>query len=152
MEVQDNPNPVEVAPETPSSTLPLVAVAGVKYPIRLLHLMNGMLIIGYVIAVYPETTMVLRPYLVEPIFDETRTNITEYEFEPYLDQMSFFDAHDLVPTPFLNSACVSISRPAHHLVFNYTSIIKLREIIKSTADAESVVLYKRDYVDTRTRH
>jgi hypothetical protein len=145
MEVQNNPNPDEV-------TEPCVAKAGESYPIRLLHLLNDMLIIGFVIAVYPETTMILRPYIVDPEFDPVKRNITEYDFEPYLNQLMHYDPHELSPVPFMNASTISITRPAAHLVQNYTSIIQLRQAVQVAEEKGNSEIYKREYVDTKTRH
>ena len=149
MEVQDNPNPNDVTEKEASQVR---ARPGEKYPIRMLHYSNGMLIIGFVICVFPETTMLLRPHSVEVVYNSEETNIEGYEFTPYLDQMIYYDPHDLTPIPFMNAASMSLVRPAPHLISNYTDIIRLKETMAFRSEDDYVEFYKRSYVNPRTRH
>lgn len=151
MEVQNHPDPNEVSDEKIAEQV--MAKPGGKYPIRLLHLIHGELIIGYVIAVFAETTMVLRPFTIEARYNPEKETIEEYDFEPYLDQMVYYDPHDLSPIPFMNGAVISITRPAQHVIDNYTSIVQLREAVDYAEEGKKdIQIYKRSYYDPKTRH
>jgi len=117
----------------------------------MLHYPNGQLIIGFVIAVFPETTMMLRPHIVDVQADEN-DNVEEYEFVPYLDQMAHVDPTDLVPVPFMNAHTMSIIRPAEHVVRNFSDFIRLKESVALAHDPESVDIFRRPYLNRRTRH
>ena len=153
MEVQDHSNPDEVEQSEDSEERidRIVAKPGQSYPIRLIYYPNGKLIIGFVIAVFPETTMLLRPHLVDVIADETE-NVTEYDFTPFLDQMAHVDPTDLVPTPFMNNTMLAIVRPAEHVVRNFSDYVRLKESVASAEDPDAVEIFKRPYLNPRIRH
>lgn len=148
MEVQNHPNSNEVTDEQVRDKV--VAKPGAKYPVRLVHLINGILVIGFVIEVFPEVTMLLRPYVVEVEFDPEQKNVPEYDFIPYMDQMAHFDPKELTPVSFMNASMVAIFRPAQHVLENYTAIIQLKETVANTGDDEEI--YKRDYINPKVRH
>lgn len=150
MEVQNNPDTNELTDAEIADRL--TAKPGGRYPIRLLHMTNGMLIIGFVINVFPETSLILRPYVVEADYDPQKDNIDEYEFTPYLNQLVDYNALDLSPISFMNSAIIAIAIPAQHLLENYTHIIRLREAVAATEDQTEIHLYKRNYVNPNTKH
>lgn len=121
------------------------AVEGQSYPIRLLHLNNGILIIGFVIEIFPEVILVLRPYSVVPDYDMATGNIDGYEFVPYLDQLAHYDPNTLDPTPFVMSSIVSVNVPAEHMIFNYDNIISIKSA--AAEDLERIVIRKRTYLN-----
>ena len=151
MEVQDNPDQDGgVTEEEIAST---VAKAGHSYPIRILHLVNRTIVIGFVISVFPETTMVLRPYTVSVNFNPETENIEEYEFTPYLDQLAHYDPTDLQAIPFMNSAIISIVRPSQHVVENYNGLIQIKETVAVTPAEEDIeILMHREYPSKHTLH
>lgn len=150
MEVQNHPNTDEVnVDKTPVS---VVAEPGGRYPIRMLHYLNGMMVIGFVIAVFPETTMLLRPHVVEVSYNSQNENIEGYEFSPYLDQMIYYDPHDLTPVPFMNSNTVALVRPAAHVISNYTDFVRLKESLAFKQDEDMVEIFKRPYINPNLRH
>lgn len=127
--------------------------SGKAYPIRLMHFQNGLNVIGYVIAVFPETTMVLRPYTVTVDYNEHTDNVEGYEFTPFLDQMAYFNPLDLTPVPFMNNQMIAIVRPSEHVVSNYTGVIRLREKVASTPDDEHFeILMSREVPRSTTLH
>lgn len=153
MEVQNHPDPDgQVRDEQPIAEL-TIAKPGHSYPIRMLHLRGGMLIIGYVINVFPDTILILRPHVIEVEFNPETETIEEYEFRPYLDQLVFYNPRDMAAIPFMTSAVISVTRPAEHLIENYTSIVRLKELVSVTPEDEHKdLIYKRSIPSTKTRH
>ncbi len=145
MEVQDHT-------DSDGNVESINAEPGAKYPIRILHYANGLLVMGFVIKVFPETTMVLRPYVVSVNYDRNSDNITEYELTPYLDQIMYYDPLDLTPSPFMNASMVSITRPSQHLLENYTSIVSLKEALSIHHDEDEVKIFPTNHFNPRTRH
>ena len=119
------------------------AEPGKTYPIRLLHMTNGMLLIGFVIAVYPETILLLRPHFVKLDFNPETENIDGYEFEPYLDQLVFYNPNSLDPTPFICTNVISVSVPANHLVTNFESVTMIKSMV--AVDPEKVQAKARHF-------
>lgn len=152
MEVQDHPDRDELSGN--DAPHQVEAQSGRSYPIRLLHLFGGLIVIGFVIEVFPETTMVLRPHVVEILLNREDENIEEYQLSPYLDQLIHYDPLALRPVPFMNTAIVSITRPADHLIENYTSVVRLKEAVAIAEQnhVEDIQIYKRHYANPRTRH
>lgn len=152
MEVQDHSDQDGRVSEEQAAEMVRVE-PGKAYPVRLLHYPNGMIVIGYVIAVFPETTMVLRPYTVQVSYNEASDNVDEYEFAPYLDQMAYYSPTDLTPVPFMNGMMIAMLRPSEHLVQNYTGVVRLREAITATPEDEHLeLMYDRQLPSQKTLH
>lgn len=106
--------------------VPLRAEHGKVYPIRLLHMPDDQLIIGFVLAVLDDVVLMVRPYWVDPQQDETG-NIVSYTVTPYLDQLVHHDPETLEPVPFTRSNIYSINLPAAHLRKTYNANQGFRE-------------------------
>lgn len=146
MELQNNPDQ-DVTPEEVNRVR---ADPKKSYAIRLLHLTNGMLLIGYVIEIFPETILLLRPYVVEVDYDSRKSNIDGYKFEPYLNQLVHFDPNGLDPMPFVMSNVISVSVPAKHLQINYEQIVALHS--RAVVNVEDIKIKKRHYLNNNTVH
>lgn len=146
MELQDNPD-TDVEQTRPKRTR---AEAGESYPIRILHLNTGLLIIGYVIESYPnEVILMLRPHVISLEYDREEGNVEEYEFVPYLNQLIAFEPNGLDPTPFIMSNVISVNMPAEHVLKNFESVIHLKSL--AAVDPERIKLQQPHYL-TRTVH
>lgn len=119
MDLQDSTN---------SDVKSIRAVPGESYPIRLIHTINGLFIIGYVISVLPDAIMMLRPHCVSIDYDNKNDNILSYEFEPYLNQLARYDANSLDPTPFMTATIVSVNVPAAHLASNFENVVSMKAV------------------------
>ena len=134
----------------PSQEDPTVAKRGQSYPIRLLHTVNGILIVGLVVHVTSDTIHVLRPYCVEVNYNEKKHEVTCYNILPYLDQLVDYDPTSKLSTPFVISSIISMSTPAPHLLRNYMTMVGFKEHISEyTADAP---LYSGEYTDGNSIH
>lgn len=123
-----------------------------SYPIRMLHLSTGSLIVGFVISVLPDTIMVLRPHVLQVAGERNHEgdfNIEFYEMVPYLNQLVEYDPEELDATPFMTSNVISLNIPAPHVRRNYTSITQMKQQYHSEDD--DTVLY-REYPSKDTLH
>lgn len=111
----------------------ILAESGKAYPIRMMHFMDGTLIVGFVISVQPDHIMMLHPYELRANVSEDEEgdeNIAQYQLTPYMDQLIENDPETLVPVPFMVSATVSpaIIPSAHVRQFYMTHVqLKIRE-------------------------
>ena len=126
----------------------VVAENGKAYPIRLLHMVNGQLIIGMVIDVFPDVMMILRPYEVE-VAEDDEGNISAYQLVPYLDQLAEYDPQTLNPVPFMNANMIAPVVPARHMISTYMAVTRLRE---GFVDGVEYPIRKRHYASARTKH
>ena len=110
--------------------------AGSTHPVRLLRMLDGSLIIGYLIDLNTQWVLVLRPYEVLVNEDE-ELDITSYEFKPYMDQLAYFDPDTLIPTRFNVNSIVAPLIPAPHMVKNYSAICSM--MTTYSGDEETVV-------------
>lgn len=108
----------------------IVAESGKAYPIRMMHFMDGTLIVGFVIAVLQDHIMMLHPYELRANVtdsDEEGENITEYQLTPYMDQLAEYDPESMTPTPFMVSGTLSPAIvPAKHVRDFYMTHVHLR--------------------------
>lgn len=141
MELQDH----TVEDVTEEEALLVRAQRDQAYPIRVLHLSNGMIIIGFVISMMSNCILILRPYNLDILFNETGTNIDQYGFDPYMNQLALFEPNGLDPVIFMLSNVISINVPAPHLKQNYESIIALNAL--GSVDPEHIQVSKRHYLN-----
>lgn len=148
MEVQDHPDQDE------SLVKRIVrAEPGKQYPVRILHFVNGLMIIGFVIEVFPETTMVLRPHSLDVNFNEHSENVEGYDFEPYLNQIAHYDPSDLTPVAFMNSSLVALVRPADHVIKNYVGLVQIKETVHHADDSDTIeIMYRREIPRASSLH
>lgn len=123
---------------------------GEEYPIRILHLANEMIIIGYIIDSFSDVVMVLRPYIVDMDYDRENSNIMAYEIEPYLNQLALYNPNELDAVPFVMNNIISIAVPATHLSQNYQQIVAMKAT--AAVDAERILLTKRHYYNDKLVH
>lgn len=135
-------------PEVEEEYEHIVAKPGGKYPVRLLHLINGMLVMGFVLRALPDSLMVLRPYEVITHEQEDGT-IPAYELEPYLDQLAEYDANTMLPVPFMTANIVGVVIPAKHLMQSYMTHIRLRENFEAL---DEYPIRQRHYPSANTKH
>lgn len=151
MELQNNSDQhVNAQSQDTIEEVDLQAVPGKAYPIRLLHLTNGMIIIGYVISVIGDTIMVLRPHILDIEYNPASKNIEHYEFDPYMDQLADNDPLSVDPTPFVLSNVFSVNRPTQHVVENFAGIVRLKEV--ASIDPERIFLAERSYPSSKVLH
>lgn len=128
---------------------PTVGQRGRAYPIRILHLVNDITVIGMVIHVTHDTLYILRPHYIDVDYDEDRKNLSSYTLIPYLDQLVHYDANSMSTTPFLTYGIASMSIPAQHLLNTYMTVTRFKEHLASAPEGE---LYTREYPDGRILH
>lgn len=103
------------------------------YPIRLLHLSNDALTIGFVLAVMPDSVLLVRPHNLQVFADRTGEgdlNIEAYDLVPYLNQLVEYDPDDTSPTPFMMSNIISMNIPAPHLRRNFMMVTQMKQSVK----------------------
>lgn len=147
MEVQDNTDT-----ETNVKSFQYLAEHGKEYPIRIIHLLDGSLMIGFVIGIEGSVVMVLRPYLVEASTKEDDQNdIVNYELVPYLDQLVGYDPNTLEPMSIMLSSAISLASPADHLATNYQQIINMKSLLGYHPEGK-ILLKDRQNPSMRTIH
>lgn len=120
---------------------PVMAEEGKQYPIRCIELVNGMVLIGYVIEIDDKVIQLYRPFVVFPTDDVDPDgveppNMVQYELIPYQSQIAHFDITNLTPIPFMLSATVSVFYPASHLLLNYQQYIGLQVLVATEDDED----------------
>jgi len=141
---------VELQDNKDNNVMSIRAEPGKEYPIRLLHLMNGMLVIGFVISIVQSTILMLRPYIVDIDYDAEDKNIVAYALDPYLDQLVHYEANSLDPVPFILDNVVSVNIPARHLMENYNNIISMASIV--AIDEDKLKIRRSEFLNDKTVH
>ena len=134
-------------PPTEEEIRQITAKRGQSYPIRILHLVSDLLVIGFVIEVLPDTVLLLRPYVIDA--DGNDTEMRSYELIPYLDQLADYDPQSLVPIPFFKTSIIAPVTPARHLIKTYTNIVNLKE---QFSVSEELTLRPSFFPKGSTRH
>lgn len=119
------------------------------YPVKLLYLTNGILVVGHVISEDENVAHVLQPHEVHVSWDRRRHEIAEYEFVPFLNQVAYSSPTELVVYPFYKSALISTVTPTLHITATFTKQLGIKQMVVRDPEQD---LIPRHEPDIRTVH
>ena len=119
------------------------------YPVKMLYLGNGTLVVGHVIQEDDYTTHLLQPHELHITWDNRKREIAEYEFVPFLNQIAHSSPTQLVVYPFYKHAMISAVTPTDHVVLNFMKQLGTKQIYDRDPEQD---LISRETPNFNTRH
>lgn len=105
------------------------------YPVRIVLLSSGLIVVGNLIHEDDQKVCILQPHEMHIVWDSKESEIKQYEFMPFMNQLVFHDPTQLVVYPFYKTSISTITWPTDHVSRSFTQQLGMKQAIRRDPEA-----------------